>query len=163
MSSMEWNTHSASPFPRFYLPMSECAFASLLSDGPTDRQPEGRKAPPPGSAGEPFAVCVINTKDSATKYVEPVTDSSRYFVLRIEDGRGVSSRTLPDPRVLQSCSTSMVSVRVLFWTGVGVVHPAAPLPFPIPRHLSPQVDPDPLKKRPKHQGSIPPIIRAPPP
>jgi len=40
------------------------------------------------TSGEPFAVCVINTKDSATKYVEPVTDSSRYFVLRIEDGRG---------------------------------------------------------------------------
>jgi hypothetical protein len=38
--------------------------------------------------GEPFAVCPVNTKDTSTKYVEPVTDSSRYFVLRIEDGKG---------------------------------------------------------------------------
>eukprot|EP00906_Rhabdomonas_costata_P000145 RCo000198 len=40
------------------------------------------------NTGEPFAVCSINTNDTSTKFVEPVTDSSRYFVLRIEDGKG---------------------------------------------------------------------------
>jgi len=36
--------------------------------------------------GEVFAVCPVNT--TGPQAVEPVIDSSRYFVLRIEDGKG---------------------------------------------------------------------------
>jgi hypothetical protein len=35
--------------------------------------------------GKPFAVCAINTKPGAPKAVEKVIDSSRFFVLRIEN------------------------------------------------------------------------------
>jgi len=38
------------------------------------------------NTGELFAVCPVNT--TGPQAVEPVLDSSRYFVLRIEDGKG---------------------------------------------------------------------------
>lgn len=38
--------------------------------------------------GDAFAVCPVNTNPNAPPAVERVIDSSRYFVLRIEDGRG---------------------------------------------------------------------------
>jgi len=36
-------------------------------------------------SAELFAVCPIPSPDSAWTYCEPVTDSSRYFVIRVED------------------------------------------------------------------------------
>ncbi|KAL6073176.1 Adaptin ear-binding coat-associated protein 1 NECAP-1 [Balamuthia mandrillaris] len=38
------------------------------------------------NTGQVFAICPVNT--TGPQAVEPVLDSSRYFVLRIEDGRG---------------------------------------------------------------------------
>lgn len=40
------------------------------------------------TTGELFAACPVNTSDPTNKTIEPVTDSSRYFVLRIEDDQG---------------------------------------------------------------------------
>lgn len=54
------------------------------------------------SKGELFAMCPIN--GPTIQYVEPVTDSSRYFVVRIEDGRGNYFTFLLDLRTRQYCS-----------------------------------------------------------
>ena len=43
---------------------------------------------PPAMQGEIFATCPVNMSGEYTA-VEPVTDSSRSFVLRIEDGSGL--------------------------------------------------------------------------
>jgi adaptin ear-binding coat-associated protein 1/2 len=40
------------------------------------------------TTGESFGTCPINSTPNAPPSVEPVTDSSRYFVLRVEDGHG---------------------------------------------------------------------------
>eukprot|EP01028_Stygiella_incarcerata_P008453 TRINITY_DN3680_c0_g1_i1.p1 TRINITY_DN3680_c0_g1~~TRINITY_DN3680_c0_g1_i1.p1 ORF type:complete len:291 (-),score=89.91 TRINITY_DN3680_c0_g1_i1:138-911(-) len=40
------------------------------------------------TTGENFGTCPINLSPNAPQSVEPVTDSSRYFVLRVEDGHG---------------------------------------------------------------------------